>query len=415
MENEERWMIMKKILVLGVGAQGTAAARKLDQEDGVGEIICAARRKEAVDQLVGDLSKGRGVVLDAKDRDSIIEAAKGVDLILNALPLEHTENVLEAALAVEAHYQDYAGTVALHPDWVENYRIQFEQYGPRFEAINRLAIIGTGSAPGLICAATRDAMKHLDSCDTIYNIVWEGVRPKRFLPFWWSPVTALHDMSEDGYAMVDGRLVRTPPYDMPMKRQYEYMEEEITFVEHCHDEPIHYYFNREEFFKGCKNAYFKYAGDGIDFCKPLYRAGLLTHDTEKIGDVEISPFDVVLAHVPPAPSTREEIKEILDEGLISDSGCMVIEAYGKKDGRDILVETHVYAPGLAESYEREGISAEMYLTGQGGYLFSKLFINDEFGQRGLISSDMLTMEQVDTYFDYAKELGITLETKIREL
>ncbi len=39
----------------------------------------------------------------------------------------------------------------------------------------------------------------------------------------------------------------------------------------------------EEFFKGCKNAYFKYAGDGIDFCKPLYRAGLLTHDTEKIG------------------------------------------------------------------------------------------------------------------------------------
>ncbi len=69
------------------------------------------------------------------------------------------KNVLEAALAVEAHYQDYAGTVALHPDWVENYRIQFEQYGPRFEAINRLAIIGTGSAPGLICAATRDAAK----------------------------------------------------------------------------------------------------------------------------------------------------------------------------------------------------------------------------------------------------------------
>ncbi len=75
----------------------------------------------------------------------------------------------------------------------------------------------------------------------------------------------------------------------------------------------------------------------------------------------------------------------------------------------------MYAPGLAESYEREGISAEMYLTGQGGYLFSKLFINDEFDQRGLISSDMLTMEQVDTYFDYAKELGITLETKIKKL
>lgn len=406
---------MKKILVLGVGAQGTAAARKLDQEESVGEIICADRGKEAVDRLVGSLSKGRGMVLDAGDRESIIKAAEGVDLILNALPLEHTKNVLEAALAVGAHYQDYAGTTSLHPDWVENYRIQFEEYGSRFEEIERLALIGTGSAPGLICAATRDAMRHLDTCETIYNIVWEGVRAKRFLPFWWSPVTALHDMSEEAYAMVDGQLVRTPPYDMPIKRQYDYMEEEITFMEHCHDEPIHYYFNREKYFKGCKNAYFKYAGDGMDFCKPLYRAGLLSHKKEKVGDALVAPFDVILAHVPPAPSRGEEIKEILQEGILSDSGCMVIEAYGKKDGQDILVETHVAAPGLVESYERAGISAEMYLTGQGGYLFSKLFINDQLTQTGLITSDMLTMEQVDTYFDYAKELGITLETKIKKL
>ncbi|MGI6258097.1 MAG: saccharopine dehydrogenase family protein [Anaerovoracaceae bacterium] len=406
---------MKKILVLGVGAQGTAAARKLDQEPEVGEIICADGRKEAVDLLVKDLTKGCGLVVDAKNREDIVEAARGVDLILNALPLEHTENVLEAALAAGANYQDYAGTVSLHPDWPTNYRIQFEEFGPRFAAIGKLALIGTGSAPGLICAATRDAMRYLDTCETIYNLVWEGVRPKRFLPFWWSPVTALHDMSQEAYAMVDGELIRTPPYQLPVKRQYHYMDEEITFAEHCHDEPIHYYFNREDYFKGCKNAYFKYAGDGMDFCKPLYRAGLLSHEKEKIGDAWVSPFDVVLAHLPPAPSSREEIGEILKEGLICDSGCMVIEAYGQKDGEDILVETHVNAPGLAESYEREGISAEMYLTGQGGYLFSKLFIQDRLEQTGLITSDMLTLPQVDTYFDYAKELGITLETKIKKL
>lgn len=62
----------------------------------------------------------------------------------------------------------------------------------------------------------------------------------------------------------------------------------------------------------------------------------------------------MLAHVPPAPKFREEIKEIIDEGLVSDSGCMVIEAYGKKDGKDVLVETHVFAPELVESYEKAG-------------------------------------------------------------
>ena len=57
----------------------------------------------------------------------------------------------------------------------------------------------------------------------------------------------------------------------------------------------------------------------------------------------------------------------------------------------------------------------MYLTGQGGYLFTKLFLNDMFeGQSGLISSDMLTDEQVDEYFKYAGELGITLETKVKK-
>ena len=191
------------------------------------------------------------------------------------------------------------------------------------------------------------------------------------------------------------------------------MDREVTLVEHCHDEPIHYFFNREKFFKGVKNVYFKYAGPGIDFAMPLYRAGLLSHEKEVIKGVEIAPFDLVYAHVPPAPKYKEEIKAIIDEGLLSDSGCMVIEAYGSKDGRKVLVETHVNTPGLVESFEKAGISAEMYLTGQGGYLFTKMFVNDKFDQKGLISSDMMTLEQVDCYFEYAKAFDITLDTNIK--
>ena len=73
------------------------------------------------------------------------------------------------------------------------------------------------------------------------------------------------------------------------------------------------------------------------------------------------------------------------------------------------------APGLVESFKRAGMTGEMYLTGQGGYLFSKMFINGDFDMTGLISSDMLPMDKVDKFFEYAKELGITLETKIKEL
>lgn len=79
----------------------------------------------------------------------------------------------------------------------------------------------------------------------------------------------------------------------------------------------------------------------------------------------------------------------------------------------MLVEVHVFAPGLQESFERAGISARMYLTGQGGSLFTKMFVNDVFDQKGLISSDMIAKEQIAYYFENAKNYGITLQEALK--
>jgi saccharopine dehydrogenase-like NADP-dependent oxidoreductase len=402
----------KRILILGVGAQGSTVAQRMDEEAKVDEILCADYDTKAVEQLTRILKKGKGRQIDASDKAGIAAAAQGVDLIVNALPLQYGDKVLEAAVDVRANYQDFAATEALDPDWVKGIERMYREYGPRFAKNDRLAVVGTGSAPGLICAATRQAVRHLDACDTIYNIVYEGVVAKRFLPFWWSPVTALGDMGEDAYAFEDGRIVRTTPFSKPIYRKYEYMDEEVKLVEHAHDEPVYMGYNAKEYFKGARNIYFKYGGAGVDFSEPLFRAGLLSKQPEEIKGQRVAPFDMILKHIPPAPKYKEEIQQILDEGLLSDTGCMVVEAYGKKDGADVLVEVHVFAPGLVESFEKAGISAEMYLTGQGGALFTKMFVEDKYGQTGLITSDMLSYDEVDYYFAQAAALGITLETKV---
>lgn len=428
----------KKVLVLGVGAQGSAAAKRLDEEPAVTEIVCADYDMDAVNNIVGGLKKAKGVQVDAHDVNSIIAAAEGVDLVINALPLECTENVLNATLAVKANYQDYAGTIALDRMWEESelfdpenepafedpaalkwwrsFNALFRLYGPKFKEAGRLAVFGTGSAPGLICAATNYSMRYLDTCETIYNFVWEGAIAKRFQPFWWSPVTALNDMSDMGVAWENGQFINTPAFGRDIKRQYDYMEEEITFREHCHDEPLHYGFNADTYFKGCKNAYFKYAGAGMDFAKPLYEAGLLSHEEEEFQGHKIVPFEFVLSHIPHAPKYEEEIRSFVEEGMAVDSGCMVVESYGSKDGKDVLVEVHVNAPGFVESFEKAKMTGEMYLTGQSGYLYSKMFINGDFeGESGVISSDMLSDYQVDKFFEYAAELDITIDTKVKEL
>ena len=51
---------MKKVLVLGSGAQGSTVARRLDLEPNVGEILIADYDKAAVDNLVGMLKKAKG-------------------------------------------------------------------------------------------------------------------------------------------------------------------------------------------------------------------------------------------------------------------------------------------------------------------------------------------------------------------
>jgi len=414
---------MKKVMVCGCGAQGSTICRKLDQEPNIEEVICADYNMEAAEAVCRLMTKGTPRKVNAANIDEIKDAASGCELLVNVMPLQFGANMLRAAMELKCCYQDLSACenipevmhVNEYDRWVEGIRCMYESYGKRFAENNTTAIIGTGSAPGVMCVMARRAVQELDECDTLNMMVYEGVEAKRFLPFWWSTDVALSDMQEDAFAFENGRLIRTKPFSRKIERRWpEYDMQPVILCEHAHDEPVYVGFNREKYFKGCKNAYFKYGGAGIRFSEPLYRAGLLSRKEEEINGQRVIPQQLVLKHIPQAPKDPEVIKEIIDEGLISDGGAFVIEAYGKKNGKDVMAELHLNAPGLKESYERAKMSAEMYLTGQGAFLYTRLFVNDMIGQKGLISSDMLDDRQVGQYIAWAKELGITYTIEVRE-
>ena len=411
---------MKKVMVCGCGAQGSTICRKLDQEPNIEEVICADFNYAAAEAVCKLMTKGTPKQVDASSVDAIVAAAEGCELIVNVMPLELGINVMKAALQVKCCYQDLSAcenVVEGFPEydtWFEGIRYMYTEYGKKFAENGTTAIIGTGSAPGVMCVVARKAVGELDECDTINCMVYEGTRSKRFIPFWWSPVTALCDMEEDAFAFENGQHIRTKPFSRPVKRNWPECGREVTLVEHAHDEPVYIGFNSEKYFKNCKNAYFKYGGTGIEFSEGLYKAGLLHHEEEEFNGVKISPFDWVLAHVPAAPKDPEEIKAIIDEGIVEDNGAFVCEAYGQKDGKNVMVDLHLSAPGIEEAYEKAKMSGEMYLTGQGAFLYTKLFVNEMITQKGLISSDMLDDEQVEQYLAWAKELGITDNIEIKE-
>lgn len=406
---------MKKLLILGAGAQGSTVAKRMDEEPNVSEIICADYDEKAVVELCKLMKKGKPLQIDATSVDDIVKAAKGVDLIVNALPMAFGRIVLEAAIEAKTNYQDFAAADTPDIDWVEGIRQMFSETSERFKAIGKTALISTGSAPGIICVAARDAMRKLDSCETINMFVWEGVKARRFLPFWWSPEVAYADMSDDAFPCINGEIVESKPFELPVYKKFKFDDRVIKHVEHAHDETVLMGLNSEKFFKGVKNVYFKYGGYGVDFAETLFRMGMLSEEPVDLEGQKVVPRKLALKLTPPAPKYHDEIKEILDEGLIDDSGAMVIEAIGLKEGKKVKVETYVNSLGCVEAFEKSGLTGETYFTGQGGALFTKLFVNDKIYQKGLISSDMLEYDQVDYFIEEAAKLSITLDTTVEEL
>ena len=400
---------MKKILLLGAGAQGSTVAKRMNEEPNVSEIICADYDEAAVKEMERTLEKASALKLDATRVENIVTAAEGVDLMVNALPILLAPNALEAALEATVNYQDFAAAEFKDLDFDKGIELLLTEWNQKFAAKGLSALMSTGSAPGLANIITRETTEQMDTCDTIQIHIYEGVWAKRFLPFWWSPEVAFGDMSCPAYCYENGQIKETEPFSGAMWMQFRGIDKKIRTVEHAHDEPVTMGLMADTYLKGAKNIYFKYGGFGVEFAEPLYRMGLLSSDPVDVKGTTIVPMDLALTLTPPAPKYPDEIKAILDEGLECEEGAFLIRVDGEKDGKPVRIDSYVNAPGVFDAFEKAGLTAETYLTGQCGALFTKMFVNDKIHQKGLFPPEVFDDEQRSFYLKEAAKLDITVD------
>jgi len=406
---------MKKILLLGAGAQGSTVAKRMNEEPNVSEIICADYDETAVKEMERTLEKASALKLDATKVENIVKATQGVDLLVNALPIVLSPNALKAALEANVCYQDFAAAEFEGLDFDKGIELLLTEWSEKFEAKGLSALMSTGSAPGLANIITRETVEKMDTCETIQIHVYEGIWAKRFLPFWWSPEVALGDMSCPAYCFENGKMKETEPFSGPMWMKFSGIDREIRTVEHAHDEPVTMGLLADKYLKGAKNIYFKYGGFGVDFAEPLYRMGLLSSEPVDVKGTSIVPMDLALKLTPPAPKYPDEIKAILEEGLDCEEGAFLIRVDGKKDGKQIRIDNYVNAPGVFEAFEKAGLTAETYLTGQCGALFTKMFVNDKIHQKGLFPPEVFDADQRSYYLKEAAKLDITVDQIVEKI
>lgn len=408
----------KKVLIVGVGVQGSTVAKCIDKNPIVSKIIVADRDTKAVNELVDALTKGEGAIVDGSKKNEIVKIAQkyNVDILVNAMPLPVMIPTLDAALEAQVNYLDFnAPWGQLNPTHLmEAYQTFLDRYDEPFKKIGKTLLGSSGISPGLINVVARHTMTYFDSCETIKMIFNEGLVTKKYIPFWWAPATALETTQMPSRTFVDGKLIFSKQYSGQIRRNYPETSREIVVCEHAHPEPVTMGYHSEEYYKGVQNVFFKYGGVGMDFAKPLLDIGLLSQEPEDYNGQSIVPYDFIVKHLPPAPKYPKEIKEYIDSGIVEENSAIVVESTGIKDGRRIMAEAHVYAPGLKESFEKMEFSSEMYSTGMSGALFTKMLLEDKITRTGVVTSDMFSDEEIESFFKFADEVGITFEVFLKE-
>lgn len=398
---------MKKVMVMGLGAQGSTIAKRLNEEPNIEKIICADYDKKAVEEMGKSLSKAVPVQVNAKKVEDIVKAAEGAELIVNALAPDFNLNVLEAALQTGACYQDMASGPVSDVDFVEAVKrvLAMEE---KFKKAGLSALINTGSAPGFANILTREAVDELDSCERIEIFVYDGVWSNKFIPFWWSPETAFGDMAARPVVYKNGEFRLGKPFDNPVMEDFRGLGPR-RMVDHEHEEPVTMGLLADKALKGAKYVNFKYGGPGLEIAEYFYKMGLLSDEPVEVDGKEIIPMNLISKLTPAAPKYEDEIKKVLEEGMKSEEGAFLVRAEGKKDGKDVRIDSYANAPGLTDAFKMAGITHESYFTGQSAFLFTKMFVNDKIDTKGVFPPEMLEAPERSYYFKEAAKLELTVD------
>ena len=298
-----------RVLVVGAGAVGSAIAIAARSSDLLSAIVVAdldpARAKRAV-HAVGDDDRfvARSVNASSAAEVAALARAEHIDAIVNACDPRFNPPIFAGAFDAGCHYLDMAMTLSephpQRPYELPGRLLGEDELGANDAWVERgqLALVGMGVEPGLSDVFARYAADHLFS-----SIDEVGVRDGSDLTisgYAFAPTFSIWTTIEEclNPALVwerDRGFFTLPPFSEPETFVFP---EGIGPVECVHVE-------HEEVvliprWIDCRRVTFKYGlgAEFIDALRILDKTGLASKTPVRVGDVNVSPRDVVAAVLP---------------------------------------------------------------------------------------------------------------------
>jgi hypothetical protein len=378
-----------RIFVLGAGGTGSLLAHLLARQGHT--VWCGDRDVARAQRFLGKKSAIEVVETNARNLWSIVRAARGANLIVNASPAVFNEIILRAALRLGIHYMDLNAHLTRSPFKPEQYR-----YHKRFVAKNRVALICAGVAPGLTNLLAKRGSELLERADDVRIRLFESTESKDPISTW----------SADGVydaAISNPRIYRGGKFKMA--RRFAEREKfrfpapigETTVYLAAQDEVC--LIPRDT---AVRDVDAKIGGNDFDRLYRWFRQGRLNRSQ-----------GMVRKRFPKTP-TPKAVAKLIRRGILENARfAAAVLVRGVKDDQPLQVRWDASFPTLYQIRQRGMIATPIsYATAHMAALFVKNFPRDA---AGVISPSALPLEKRRAILAAVKAQDIRLALKITKL
>jgi saccharopine dehydrogenase-like NADP-dependent oxidoreductase len=297
-----------KILLVGAGGVGSAFCAIAKRRDFFDQIVVADYDQASAQRAVDAVADPRFTAtrVDASSEDAVAELVRrhGSTHVMNAVDPRFDMPIFRGALAGGANYVDMAMSLSQrHPDKpyeLTGVKLGDEQFAmdPQWREAGLLALLGLGVEPGLANVFARYAADHLFSeIDELgtrdgSNLTVDGYE---FAPSFSIWTTIEECLNPPVIWEKDRGWFVTEPFSEPEIFDFPEGIGPVECVNVEHEEVL-----LMPRYIDCKRATFKYGlgQEFIDVLKVLHKLRLDSTEKVKVGDVEVSPRDVVAACLP---------------------------------------------------------------------------------------------------------------------
>jgi saccharopine dehydrogenase (NAD+, L-lysine forming) len=405
---------MKKVIIIGAGAQANVITGVLSRADDVSEILVTdideMRAKELAE--VNGSKKVTAERIDASDIDGMAKRIKqgDFDLVVNATVPRFVHNVMKASLSAGIDYLDMASNeIYPEPD------IPVEQffYAEEWKAAGLKCLTGAGGDPGLSNIMAKIAGLELDEIEYM-SIKDFGIAESEEPVALWSMETYLEDCYLPATIWEDGKPKKVDPFT---GEEDYYFPSPLDTIGRC------YFHDHEEavtipLYIGTPMKYcdFKLGEPGSEMWKFLIE-GLGMMDPEPIdfgNGCKVSPREMLFKKIPATASPKKQI-ELYEKGKLESKLMLTCDAAGTKNGKQVRYKMWTNSPAGSEACAWiAGTNDVSWMTSIPASVFSLMMLRDQVNHTGVFPPEVFSAEEVATFLAGIKEWGITVKVQREE-